>query len=255
MTATRMAVSCLFSRGGSAPMCLPCESGRSRASCAGRSVVALAPVAGLVLASGVAVAPDGRWLRGARRCARASARRGSPIVYRDEIFRRGDRAGDYVIGLALGARRCGTSCRPLESAPLRQARRLAPVRRQHRPRRLRPERGIRDRDEDAALSEEPPPARAPARDVALEASRRALGDAVICLPREQRAGARSSTVASGSSARAICASGSRRGATGRSTRSSLSARSRRRSPGVSTQRSVPRLQASRRNTAVRHRDG
>jgi hypothetical protein len=61
-------------------------------------VVAVAPVAGLVLASVVAVAltTNGFAAFGAALSLGAAW---LAVVYRDEIFRRGDRAGNYVIGL------------------------------------------------------------------------------------------------------------------------------------------------------------
>jgi nuclease-like protein len=62
-------------------------------------VIALVPVCGLVLASGIAVAltVGGFAALGAAVSLVASW---LAFVYRDEIFRRGDRAGDYVIGLS-----------------------------------------------------------------------------------------------------------------------------------------------------------
>ena len=62
-------------------------------------VVAIAPVAGLVLASGVAVALTAGGFA-ALGAALSLGAAWLAIVYRNEIFRRGDRAGDYVIGLS-----------------------------------------------------------------------------------------------------------------------------------------------------------
>ena len=62
-------------------------------------VVAIPPVAGLVLASGVAVALTAGGFA-ALGAALSLGAAWLAIVYRNEIFRRGDRAGDYVIGLS-----------------------------------------------------------------------------------------------------------------------------------------------------------
>jgi hypothetical protein len=62
-------------------------------------VVAIAPVAGLMLASGVAVALTAGGFA-ALGAALSLGAAWLAIVYRNEIFRRGDRAGDYVIGLS-----------------------------------------------------------------------------------------------------------------------------------------------------------
>ncbi|HSS81492.1 MAG TPA: nuclease-related domain-containing protein [Gaiellaceae bacterium] len=61
-------------------------------------VVAIAPVAALVLASVVAVALTAGGFA-AFGAALSLGAAWLAVVYRDEIFRRGDRAGDYAIGL------------------------------------------------------------------------------------------------------------------------------------------------------------
>ena len=78
--------------------------------------IALAPVAALVLVSGVAVALTAGGLAAVGAVLSLGAA-WIAVVFRDEIFRRGDRAGDYVIGLR-SERAVRDELSPLESRHL-----------------------------------------------------------------------------------------------------------------------------------------
>ena len=79
-------------------MCPPMRERSFESVVRRKVVVAIAPVAGLVLASGVAVALTAGGFA-ALGAALSLGAAWLAVVYRDEIFRRSERAGNYVTGL------------------------------------------------------------------------------------------------------------------------------------------------------------